>query len=502
VAVVWAQNCSFQEKAVLAKAAGAKGIVVVSANATVNMTAENATVDSEDLGLFVLGVAKAVGDRFAAADAYAERHGVGEDGPLRLAFTVYTPPSLINDPSEFLVICLATSLLVAGAFFSTADLRLGSPIAPKSSEQVVEVDTWFPLMFCALGSCVLVTLYFLMQYLIYFIIFMFCVGGASTLTELAHVNLRYYLPTLQRRLCSAPLVGLIEVAHVLASAAAAFVVVSWLVLRNTEHGWLFQDIIGAGFLCFMQRTLRMPNMKLAAGLLSLMFCFDVFWVFLSPLIFEKSVMVVVATGGGTGESVPMLLRIPPIGDPLGRDRMLGFGDIALPGLLISFLLRFDILSRRRMTQGYFVPAVVGYTIALCTTLLALYIMQMGQPALLYLVPGTLGTTLVLGWKRGELMNLWEGEPIASGSSTPAGLGSACNYCPSGHALQPMAAEAGSCDGCKKPVHAGQQVMDCRQCNWYLCQACRPLTPAAPPAAPSEVQVRELDGALLPAASAV
>ena len=69
-----------------------------------------------------------------------------------------------------------------------------------------------------------------------------------------------------------------------------------------------------------------------------MFFFDIFWVFISPLFFTKSVMVEVARGGGTGESVPMLLRVPAIGDPFGRDRMLGFGDIALPGHNLSYRL--------------------------------------------------------------------------------------------------------------------------------------------------------------------
>merc|ERR1711862_675055 len=142
--------------------------------------------------------------------------------------------------------------------------------------------------------------------------------------------------------------------------------------------------------------------------MGIMFFFDIFWVFISPLLFKKSVMVEVAKGGGTGEAVPMLLRLPPIGDEFGTYRMLGFGDIALPGLLISYLRRFDILGKRRGCTGYFVPAVVGYFLGLCATIVALTIMRMGQPALLYLVPATLGTTQVLGCIRGETMDLWNG----------------------------------------------------------------------------------------------
>jgi Signal peptide peptidase. len=33
-------------------------------------------------------------------------------------------------------------------------------------------------------------------------------------------------------------------------------------------------------------------------------------------------------------------------------------------------------------------------------------MNMGQPALLYLVPSCLGTMSFLGWRRGELNELW------------------------------------------------------------------------------------------------
>jgi len=46
-------------------------------------------------------------------------------------------------------------------------------------------------------------------------------------------------------------------------------------------------------------------------------------------------------------------------------------------------------------------------------------------------------------------------------------------CPAGHMLQPWKAIAGACDGCKAKVYRCDNVMDCRQCNWYLCEACHP-----------------------------
>lgn len=46
-------------------------------------------------------------------------------------------------------------------------------------------------------------------------------------------------------------------------------------------------------------------------------------------------------------------------------------------------------------------------------------------------------------------------------------------CPQGHMLQPWSAKAGACDGCCKTVQKGERVMDCRACNYYLCEACHP-----------------------------
>ncbi|CAK0893058.1 unnamed protein product, partial [Prorocentrum cordatum] len=44
-------------------------------------------------------------------------------------------------------------------------------------------------------------------------------------------------------------------------------------------------------------------------------------------------------------------------------------------------------------------------------------------------------------------------------------------CPAGHCLHSWVARAGTCDGCQRFVEDGEEVMDCRQCNWYLCRTC-------------------------------
>merc|ERR1719188_1483493 len=98
-------------------------------------------------------------------------------------------------------------------------------------------------------------------------------------------------------------------------------------------------------------------------------------------------------------------------------------------------------------------------------------MNQGQPALLYLVPSTLGATIMVAVARRELTPLWNGTPCLGPDATRPGA--RCRYCPSGHELKAAQAEAGRCDGCRKAVSEGEAVMDCRTCNWYLCAVCRP-----------------------------
>jgi signal peptide peptidase-like protein 2B len=408
VAVVQRGVCTFLDKAKKAEGAGAKGIIIVSNNESVpSMGAD----DGSSVGIFVLDVTESFGGRVRNLTQ-------GEDGEkvaVTMSVEVYAP-SLLN-ASEAVLVLMATCLVAAGAIVSTADIsdrREGSFASAVAApeDEVLEVDSLLAGGFCVIGSCFLLFLFFFMQYMIYFIIFAFCLGGASCIAQFGSICLIHQYPGLKNKAVSVPVCGPVLHAEIIAGIPALILVTTWVCLRNTPYAWPFQDAIGAGFLCWLQRTLRLPNIRVASILLSAMFCFDIFWVFISPLIFQQSVMVTVATGANTGEHVPMLLRIPAWGDPFGKERMLGFGDIALPGLLVSFLRRHDLMSKRTPFAGYFGPALVGYFVGLCVTIAALTIMQMGQPALLYLVPGTLGTTLVLGATRCELQSLWDGTPCS------------------------------------------------------------------------------------------
>ncbi|KAM5555354.1 signal peptide peptidase-like 2 [Rosa sericea] len=78
----------------------------------------------------------------------------------------------------------------------------------------------------------------------------------------------------------------------------------------------------------------------------------------------------------------------------------------------SNFYRYDWLTNKTLRTGYFVWAMTAYGAGLLVTYVALNLMDgHGQPALLYIVPFTLGTFLTLGQMRGDLKVLWtRGEP--------------------------------------------------------------------------------------------
>ncbi len=151
-------------------------------------------------------------------------------------------------------------------------------------------------------------------------------------------------------------------------------------------------------------------LQVASILLPMAFLYDVWWVFLQPLVTGgDSVMIVVAQGGGA-EQLPMLLEVPhkALGDVQAYS-MLGYGDVILPGLLAVFAARLDAVRGLSWRCGYLVPVVAGYGVGLLLTYGALAFSiggSQGQPALLYLVPCTLGCISLLGWWRGQFWELW------------------------------------------------------------------------------------------------
>ena len=245
---------------------------------------------------------------------------------------------------------------------------------------------------------------------------------------------------------------------------------AWLVVaftvrhpENNTFFWVTQDVMGACMCIMFLSIIKLNSIRVASILLVMAFVYDIFFVFVTPIIFKgESVMITVATSGGPpkadpswcekypddancqgGDPLPMLFTIPRVGDYMGGASLLGLGDIVLPGLLLSFAARLDAAKQllgvvsggngsttaytcredkcwgafRFCNGGYFAPLVVAYAVGLFLANAAVYLMNMGQPALLYLVPCCLGTIGYMGWRRKELYELWHGPKVIRTADT-------------------------------------------------------------------------------------
>ena len=146
-------------------------------------------------------------------------------------------------------------------------------------------------------------------------------------------------------------------------------------------------------------------------------------------------MVSIATGGDgkSQEELPMLFKLPRLGyspykkcGPLPYS-LLGFGDVILPGLHIGYCAVWDYaISTTVRRHPYFIAGIIGYGIGLILTFVGMYLMAAGQPALLYLTPSCLISTLIVSIKRKELAAIWNGRVPVNKSSSHSSLDGADN----------------------------------------------------------------------------
>uniref|UniRef100_A0A7N0TU23 PA domain-containing protein n=1 Tax=Kalanchoe fedtschenkoi TaxID=63787 RepID=A0A7N0TU23_KALFE len=406
-------TCTFTEKASIAQRGGAKALLMVNDKDETNeMTCAQNETDVH-ITIPVVSIGKFVGDSLNKSLV---------DGS-RVEVLLYAPVRPIIDFSVAFLWMMAVGTVACASLWSEIVEDDGNYNSPKTGEEkqgsedeTLDLSVKSAIMFVISASGFLVLLFFFMSsWFVLLLIVLFCIGGVegmhTIIVSLIHSKWRHF----GRKTFPMPLMGNVSYISfgvlILCIAFATF----WVAYRRASYSWIGQDVLGISLMLTVLQVARLPNIMVASVLLCFAFVYDIFWVFLSPLIFHQSVMIAVARGDKSGgETIPMLLRIPRILDPWEGYDMIGFGDILFPGLLVAFTRRFDKANNKRKFSGYFPWLMIGYGSGLAFTYIGLYLMKgHGQPALLYLVPCTLGVTVVLGSVRGELKELWTNSPILS-----------------------------------------------------------------------------------------
>lgn len=180
---------------------------------------------------------------------------------------------------------------------------------------------------------------------------------------------------------------------------------------QTKH-WALNNVLGICFCLQGIERFSLGTYKIGAILLVGLFFYDIFWVF------GTEVMVTVAKSldGPIKILFPRSLTRDPETGKIALS-LLGLGDIVIPGFFLALLLRFDAHNanlvalpsvdfHQTFPKPYFHAALLGYAVGIGLTMFVMIYFEAAQPALLYLVPACLGTSLGCAFVRGELKELF------------------------------------------------------------------------------------------------
>ncbi|XP_019151556.1 PREDICTED: signal peptide peptidase-like 2 [Ipomoea nil] len=413
-------NCKFTAKANYAEAAGASAVLII--NNQKELYKMVCDPDETDLDIKIPAV-------MLPQDAGATLEKMLSSNSS-VTVQLYSPKRPIVDIAEVFLWLMAVGTVLCASYWSAWSAREAAiehdkllkdasddipETGPVHTSSVVDINMTSAVLFVAIASCFLILLYKLMRFSWFFelLVVVFCIGGAEGLQTCLVALLSRWFKRMGDSFIKVPIFGAVSYLTLAVSPFCIAIAVLWAVYRTSSFAWIGQDVLGIALIITVLQIVRIPNLKVGTVLLGCAFLYDIFWVFASKKLFHESVMIVVARGDRSGEDgIPMLLKIPRLFDPWGGYSIIGFGDILLPGLLVSFSLRYDWLAKKNLRAGYFLWAMLAYGLGLLVTYVALNLMDgHGQPALLYIVPFTLGTFLALGRKRGDLKILWtRGEP--------------------------------------------------------------------------------------------
>ncbi|CAO3701346.1 unnamed protein product [Rhizopus stolonifer] len=172
----------------------------------------------------------------------------------------------------------------------------------------------------------------------------------------------------------------------------------------TKH-WLASNLFGLSFSINAIQLLSIDSFKTGIIMLGGLFLYDIFWVFYTPIMISVASQL----------DAPIKLVWPENMFEISSFTLIGLGDILIPGLFIAFTLRFDRhMSWKNRPQGsfrstdfskpYFIASFTAYILGLVATLM--YVHDKSQPALLYISPACILSTLITASVRGELSTLF------------------------------------------------------------------------------------------------
>jgi signal peptide peptidase-like protein 2B len=306
-------------------------------------------------------------------------------------------PELVSSSSFSLILLFLFSVVVI--IFSTySEIKFElTEVKPGG-----EIKFWHGILLIISGSSVLLLIFYFYIYidLIFTVLISLQIGLALYLClksgyEFLELHSLLKLKYLNNKIFN----GKYEIYSMIFLLLSFSIVLIYIVTRH----WILNNIFGFCLVFTILSIFHIRSFKICVVLLAFAFFYDVFWVYISPLLFQKNVMVFAAAS----LNLPIKFEIPIFLEehPLKSCMFLGLGDLVLPGLVIKFCHRFDFLKNSKV---YYLSALSLYSLSLSLSGMVVVLFNSPQPVLFYVSPFLLFGITLIAYRRGE-MYIWNAE---------------------------------------------------------------------------------------------
>ncbi|KAG9154455.1 hypothetical protein Leryth_023903 [Lithospermum erythrorhizon] len=285
IGLVLRGECEFIEKARIAQAGGATAIVVINTEeGSLNMSCSS----DNNITIPVMLIDKSGAESIHKSFAFGQK-----DRPI-LAFSVV-----------FLWL-MATGTVVCASFWSEITASASEPkiesydeMSPKESRtakddemEIVSLTAKSAIFFIITASSFLVLLYFFMSsWFVWILIIIFSIGGVQGMHNCIVSLIESKCKGCAYKTLMLPLVGKTSVLSLSVLLGCIAFAIFWIATRKESFSYFGQDVLGICLMITVLQLAQLPNIKVATILLCSAFLYDIFWVFISPLIFKTSVMI-------------------------------------------------------------------------------------------------------------------------------------------------------------------------------------------------------------------
>ena len=314
------------------------------------------------------------------------------------------------DPANFLVVIIATAILIycchrtlRPPFLNVEKMSTSERQEMRELEEAGELELHSAFLFVVVASAALLLIFYFMSAMSLLITILFSFIATISLGATLYPYVDHLTGNRFSHDTEVPLLGPTPTLVFVLAPVCIFTVALWLITKS----WILNNILAISLIVFFLTTIRISSLMVNTVLLVLAFFYDIFWVFCSSAVFGSNVMVTVATQ----LDVPIKILVPLVLSQEGSDlqfTLIGLGDIVLPGLVLSFAMRFDDNRKVDLRSGYFAVTMTGYVVGLMICEVVVGAFHLAQPAMIYLVPGTLIPFYAMALYRGELGEAWVG----------------------------------------------------------------------------------------------